>query len=674
MATLLHLNRRLRVGTRVAGGFLLVLLLLLGIAVCGYLGLSTTQTQFSSYSATAENATRVLDLDRDYLALRRAVLVFMQRASEQNLSRVRELQQRVVTELAEARQTVRDPQRRQELETAEELLTQAIANQNLAMQAKLDFDKLANEQMLPLGDKLPVALSAIIKAAIVEDDLATGAQAGLVGEILSFGLLGANRYLATPSEALQTAAKRKLSELEPALVDLEQIAVSADQDKRAKQFRQDAARYAKLFDAAIAGVANQQKPIATNNKLSDQISNILSSVKTSQMQAMKQTGAEAETGMGATARLSLALAGGALVIGIMLAWAIGRGISRPVTAMTSAMTTLALGDTSVEIPARDNTDEIGAMAKAVQVFKDGMIESERLRGEREAERQRAETERRQAMLDLAQKFEDGVGGIVDGVTAQAEELQSTAQTMASSSNQTTQQSTAVAAAAEEATQNVQTVAAATEELSVSIRQISAQVAQSTGMVGQAASKARATDEQVQALAAAALKVGDVVKLISDIAGQTNLLALNATIEAARAGEAGKGFAVVASEVKALANQTAQATEEISAQIKAIQSATENSVGSIRDITETIARVDEIATTIASAVEEQGAATQEIARNVQQAAQGTSEVSANIGGVNQAAQQTGAAAANVLSSAGELSRNGAALKSQVTTFLAEVRAA
>ena len=223
------------------------------------------------------------------------------------------------------------------------------------------------------------------------------------------------------------------------------------------------------------------------------------------------------------------------------------------------------------------------------------------------------------------------------------------------------------------TQNVQTVASATEELSSSIREIGNQVSESSRIVGAAVTQADDTNAKVKALAEAAQKIGDVVTLINEIAGQTNLLALNATIEAARAGEAGKGFAVVASEVKNLATQTAKATEEIAGQVRAIQDATDTSAQAIDTIAQTINRVNEISTAIASAVEEQGAATQEIARNVQQAAQGTTEVSSNIGSVTQVAQETGAAATQLLSSAGELARNGTLLRSQVDDFLREVRA-
>ena len=350
-----------------------------------------------------------------------------------------------------------------------------------------------------------------------------------------------------------------------------------------------------------------------------------------------------------------------------------RGVSAPLRSMTDAMTTLAKGDLTIEIPGRTKTDEIGEMAKAVQVFKDSMIETERLRAEQAAEQQR-QLDRAKRIETSVGRFESAVGDVVKTVAAASTELQATAQAMAGTAEETTRQAAAVAAASEEATQNVQTVASATEELSASIREISQQVSESNRMTADAAAQARASNEQVLSLDAAAQKIGDVVKIINDIAGQTNLLALNATIEAARAGEAGKGFAVVASEVKALANQTAKATDEIAAQIRAIQEATQNSVQSIQGITTTIDRVNETATAISSAVEEQGAATQEIARNVAQAAQGTQEVSRNIAGVNEAASQTGTAAGQVLESSDELSKNSEALRQQVDSFLREVRAA
>ncbi len=349
-------------------------------------------------------------------------------------------------------------------------------------------------------------------------------------------------------------------------------------------------------------------------------------------------------------------------------------VTRPLQAMTDAMKRLSAGDFAAEIPATGRRNEMGEMAASVVVFRDSMQEAERLRGEQEALKKRAEAERRQAMLDLAARFESQVGTIVDGVTAQATELQATAQAMAATAEETSRQSTVVAAASDQTTQSVQTVATATEELSASISEIGKQMSTSSRMIKDAAQQADTSNEQVRGLTNAAEKIGEVVKIISTIAGQTNLLALNATIEAARAGDAGKGFAVVAAEVKALANQTAKATEEIAAQVKAIQDATQVSAQSIQGISESIGHVNETAATIASAVEQQGAATQEIARSVTQAAQGTQEVSSNIANVNQAANDTGAAAAQVLASAGDLSKNGERLKDQVDAFLREVRAA
>ncbi len=367
------------------------------------------------------------------------------------------------------------------------------------------------------------------------------------------------------------------------------------------------------------------------------------------------------------------LMGVALLSCLVAAYLIIAGVSTPIRVIAQAMKRLAARDFTGTIPNVGRGDEIGAMAEAVRVFKESMIETERLRGEQEAQKQRAAEDRRKAMRDLAGRFESNIGGILTSVTSQAVELRSTAQSMSATSVETSRQSTAVAAASEQASQNVQTVLTATTELSSSVNQIAEQVRSSAGMIGDAARQAIGTNDQVEGLSAAAEKIGDVVKLISDIAEQTNLLALNATIEAARAGEAGKGFAVVASEVKSLATQTAKATEEIAAQIKAIQEATQASVEAIQSISETIAKVNENAAAIRSAVEHQGAATQAITRNIQQAATGTSEVTSTIASVNQAAQVTGAAAAQVLSSASELSKHSEMLKQQAEDFLREVRA-
>jgi len=365
--------------------------------------------------------------------------------------------------------------------------------------------------------------------------------------------------------------------------------------------------------------------------------------------------------------LSIMAALGAMVFGFL-------AISRPIVAMTRTMDKLAAGDATVDIPAKDRGDELGAMAAAVQVFKDNLIRGRALEAETAQARLAAEEQRKAGMRQMADAFEQAVGGIVGMVSSSATELQATAQTMTATAGETANQSTTVAAAAEEAAANVNTVAAAAEELGSSVQEIGRQVSGSSDLARTAVGEADQTMQLVQALSQASARIGDMVGLISNIASQTNLLALNATIEAARAGEAGRGFAVVATEVKELAAQTARATEEIGTQIGEIQGVTRQAVAAIGSISTRIREINGVASSIAAAVEEQGAATQEIVRNVAQASTGTSEVTINITGVAQASEETGAAANQVLSAASELSRQSEHLSAEVARFLATVRAA
>jgi methyl-accepting chemotaxis protein len=378
----------------------------------------------------------------------------------------------------------------------------------------------------------------------------------------------------------------------------------------------------------------------------------------------------------ANAQLLMLAALVALALGISLASVvvIARSITRPIAALNGAMVALAEGRLETEVPGSDRRDEVGRMARAVEVFKSNAVERARLRAEQKESEERAAAQQRAAMQKLADSFEAAVGDVVAAVSSSATELEAAAGTLTRTADMTQARSVTVAAASEEASANVQSVATATEELAGSVSEIGRQVHESTRVAGEAVVQAKRTTARINELQQAAAKIGDVLKLITDIAEQTNLLALNATIEAARAGEAGRGFAVVAQEVKQLAAQTAKATGEIASHISGMQAATTDSVTAIDEIGATIDRVSQIASTIAAAVEEQGAATQEIARNVQNAAAGTSQVAGSIGEVNAGAGETGSAAAQVHASARSLSTDSARLKTEVDRFVASVRAA
>ena len=529
-------------------------------------------------------------------------------------------------------------------------------------QIRIATEALAREQAILLGiSQAQLALNRIQVDYKAIDLARTGPEAEKVATAALDEAAAASRGLERPiaialkPDVLQESA-RHLRDLAAALRDYVQIG------------RADL--YGREVDSAQAGAARKQ--IADLSERGEK------TINASVANANRFTEAALQTAFGqVSAATSIGLVAGAALLLSLLAAAIllMLNIQRPLVRLVAALQRMASGEIDAEIREAQRTDEIGALGRAVENIKSMVA---RKAGEEAALRQAADAAaaaaRQRTMMELADNFEAAVGGIVGLVSDAAIELQATAQTMTKTATETAAQSTNVAAAAEEAATNVQTVAAAAEELGSSVSEIGRQVTGSTNLAKAAVLDADQTTQLVQVLSQTSAKIGDMVGLIANIASQTNLLALNATIEAARAGEAGRGFAVVATEVKELASQTARATDEIARQIGAVQGVTEQAVDAIATITARIREIDTVATSIAAAVEQQGAATQEIVRNVAQASTGTSAVTGNIVGVAQASEQTGAAAAHVLSSASALSRQSEHLSTEVSSFLKTVRTA
>jgi methyl-accepting chemotaxis protein len=686
-----------KINAKIMIGFAIVLAITVVISALAYFEFGKVEHNFGDFSRKARIGTTVSDLDREFLAFRRYIGEVSDNM-EENFTAAEKARGLVRERIATAQQIIIAPARQAKMK-------------EIAAQFDLyskDFDKLApmrreqaklvKEVLDPLGQKLRIDLEQLQKNAAVQGGNSdTAIFSGEAIKLVMQLRLNAEKMLARHDDQFFKTAEKAFADLTAVMASFEKSLTDANLRRQSDQVKALADKYKETFVKTAHDVEEIDKLLnGEMRKAARAIAADAAEMKETLIAENQQTEHEVDSLIAWANSFIMALSIGGVLLGMVLAWLIGRAIANPIRVIAGVLLELANGNKSVDIPYTDRGDETGDNARAAQTFRDNLVRMEKMQAEqkeaearaaaekqtaeeREAAEKRAveerlEVERKAAMQALANEFEAAVGGIIETVSSASTELEAAANTLTRTADTTQQLSTVVAAASEEASANVQSVASATEEMSSSVGEIGRQVQESSKIASEAVRQAQHTDQRINELLKAAGRIGDVVKLITSVAEQTNLLALNATIEAARAGEAGKGFAVVAQEVKALAAQTAKATEEISSQISGMQTATQESVEAIKEIGGTIGRISEISSTIAAAVEEQGAATQEISRNVGEAAKGTAQVATNITDVNRGAGETGSASAQVLSSAQSLSSESNRLKAEVQKFLATVRAA
>ncbi len=663
----------LSVRLKIASGFGLFVLMLCGLAGFGVLQISGVRGDVGRLQALSTNAQLALAISQNMETIHRAATRYRLDANQDALKDYAGAMAQAESGVQQAAARADNAQTRQTYSRNLEALKK-LGGVGAEFAGSIELAASGRSRLFPLGDVLADSTSELTRKVIEANNAALLDAAVKVENSILLVRIISWRTLATqdvngPARMGDAAAEARTA------MDFAGIFADAAITQRLADLRSQLKAYVDAFNETAAALVHSADLFDTGMLPTIRsIQTDLALAASREVKAYRQTSDGLDVTLSDTSRAQQIVAAIAVAFGVLLSFALARGISRPVQRMTAVMRKLAAGDRSIFIPDNHRADEIGAMAKALGVFQDNMNEVERLRADQEEQTRLAEQARHAGMIALADEFDIKVGRMVGLVASSAHAVQSTAQALSSVADQTNQQSTALAVAAEQTSVNISTVATAAEELSASISEIARQVGQSTRVTSKAGQDAQLTNAIVRALAEGAQKIGDVLSLISNIAGQTNLLALNATIEAARAGDAGKGFAVVASEVKSLASQTAKATEQIAAQISQVRAATEEAVVAIEAIAGTINEIDSISAAIAAAVEQQGAATQEIARNVQQVALGTHDVTRTMADVSEGATATGGAASQLLTAADTLSAQAATLQVDVAAFIQTVKAA
>ena len=638
-----------------------------------YLGFEHVSGGVDAYRRSVREADLSRDIDRELISYRSLARYFVATGKEEDGKAALAAEGGLKEAIIQSMKGTTNPTRLEQvvkLEREFRAFTKIFAD---IVKVKDESARIAQNQLTRSGMSLHYKVDDLASNADESEQLVITLGAKKVYEQFQAVTALVNTFVINSDKTVAASALARLKFVENSLKS-----ISSKSDKVIADVK-EVAGLLEAYRAALAKLIDNSKEI---DELTIEMTESAAAInkgsavmKTDLLADQKRLESESDATIGETERLILILAAGGFLLGCVWAFFLGKGISRPIAKMCSAMRELAAGNFDVVLPGLGRKDELGEMAAAVEEFKvQAVAKAERDAATQEAQNKASAAARRAELIRFADEFETAVGAIVSNVSASAVQLESSAGTLTRTAETTQSLSSQVAGASEEASSNMQSVASATEELSASVDEIGRRVKESSQIAEAAVRQAEQTDNRIGKLSRAAQEIGDVVKLITAIAEQTNLLALNATIEAARAGDAGRGFAVVASEVKSLASQTAKATDEISNHISGMQGATQESVAAIKEIGGTIGKISDIATTIADAVEQQSSATQEIARSVQNVAQGTEEAAASIMQVNRGATETGTASEEVLHSARTLSSESARLREELDRFMANIRAA